>query len=816
MLKNKFTLPLVPLRGITVFPGMVLHFDVGRPKSIAAVHRAMEEGKLIFLCHQNDIAVEDPGLSDLADIGVITEIKQILNLPDGNIRILVEGLHRGYITRFEELDHLVEVDVSRTEDILCPNDLEIQVLMRRAFHLVERFLELHDRFSSETVTSLLSIEDPGELADVIAANFPLKPQRKQDVLNELQVDVRLEKLIEILIHETNLLEIERDVMDKVQENLDQHQRDYVLREKLKVIQEELGEGDAAEADIKKYRGQMQGRTIPKEVADKLEEEFNRLGKGHPYSQEYGVIQNYIETVLSLPWGVKTPEQLDLTSARKILDRDHFGLEKVKERILEYIAVRKLSGHPNNNVLCLVGPPGTGKTSIARSLAEALGRDYVRISLGGVQNEAEIRGHRKTYIGAMPGRIIDALKRAGSCNPLLLIDEIDKMSQDYHGDPASAMLEVFDPEQNKHFRDHFLELSFDLSDVLFIATANSLETIPRPLLDRMDVIDISGYTLEEKQSIASRYLLPKQRRLHGLKASQFKCTAAVIPAIIESYTRESGVRSLERKIAALCRKAATRFAQEDGLSSLSVTVRNLSDFLGKPLYHYDKTAEQNQVGLVTGLAWTEVGGDTLCVEINTMPGTGKLELTGNLGDIMQESAKAALSYVRANTGYLGISADFYKQTDIHIHVPEGAVPKDGPSAGITMATALVSALTGRPVSRFVAMTGEITLRGRVLPIGGLKEKVLAAFRMGIKTVVIPYDNKQDYEELPQKLKDSIQFIFAKNMDVVLDTALLPAHNAKQQENKKETQYIEAFLSGTGIEERIRAQATDNSSHPRQTR
>ncbi len=803
MTNNKFTLPLIPLRGITIFPGTVIHFDVGRPKSSAAVHRAMDEDKLVFLCYQNDITVDDPTLDDLADIGTVAEIKQILNLPDGNIRILVEGLYRGYITRFTEKDNHAEVTVLRAEETICDDDVQVQVLMRRVFHLVERFLDLYDRLSPEAVTSLLSIEEPGELADVVASNFPLKPQLKQKILNELQVDMRLEKLIHILAHETDILEIEHEIMDKVQDSLDQNQRDYVLREKMKVIQDELGEGEAADADIRKYRAQMEGRNIPEEVCEKLEEEFNRLRKGHPYSQEYGVIQNYIETVLSLPWGIESEETLDIPLAKKILDRDHYGLDKVKERILEYIAVRMLSGKPKSNVLCLVGPPGTGKTSIAKSLAEALGRNYHRISLGGVQNEAEIRGHRKTYIGAMPGRIVDAIKRAGSSNPLLLIDEIDKMSQDYHGDPASAMLEVFDPEQNKNFRDHFLELPFDLSDVLFIATANSLDTVPRPLLDRMDVIEISGYSMEEKLHIASRYLLPKQRKLHGLKATQLRCNNTVLSAIIEGYTRESGVRTLERRIAALCRKAAVRFAEDESLPSVSVTTKNLTDFLGKQRYHYEKTGTQNQIGLVTGLAWTEVGGDTLCIEVNTMPGTGKLELTGSLGDVMQESAKAALSYLRSNTESLGIATDFYKQTDIHIHVPEGAVPKDGPSAGITMATALVSALTGRPVSRFVAMTGEITLRGRVLPIGGLKEKALAAFRMGIKTVVIPFDNKPDYEELPQKLKDGMQFIFAKDMGTVLETALLPLPRGNKKENKKEIQYIESLIAGAGIEDRIRA-------------
>ena len=796
-MKHRLTIPLVPLRGLTVFPGMSLHFDVGRSKSIAAVRQAMEENKLVFLCYQNDITVDSPVRKDLAKVGTVAEIRQILNLPDGNIRILVEGLSRGKITRFFDDGQMAYVNVSRLEDIPCEDDIHIQVLIRRLYHLVEKFLELYDRFSPEALSSLLAVEDPGETADTVVANLPIKPQQKQEILDALEVDKRLEKLIGILDHEIQLLEIEKDVMDKVQTNLDQNQKDYVLREKIHVIQEELGEGDAVDEDIKKFRQEMESRALPQTVVDKLEEEISHLGKTHPFSQEYGVVENYIETVLSLPWEKKTEDILDLALAKKILARDHSGLDKVKERILEYIAVRKLNGNPKSNILCLVGPPGVGKTSIACSLAEALGRKYVRISLGGVHNEAEIRGHRKTYVGAMPGRVIESLKQAGTCNPLMLFDEVDKMSRDYNGDPASAMLEVFDPEQNKTFRDHYVELPFDLSDVLFIATANSLETVPRPLLDRMDIIEVSGYTVEEKLEIAKKYLIPKQRNLHGLKPSQLKIASSALSAIIDGYTRESGVRTLERRITALCRKAAMRLVQDDGTETVSVTAKNLTDFLGKQMYHYDKTEEQNQIGLVTGLAWTETGGETLPVEVNTMPGTGKLELTGNLGEVMQESAKAALTYLRSNTYRFGISQDFYKTTDIHIHIPEGAIPKDGPSAGVTMATALISAFTHRPVNRLVAMTGEVTLRGRVLPIGGLKEKTLAAFRMGIKIVIIPEENRPDFEELPQKIKDSLTFIFAKNMDTVLEHALIPASVQDGKHQKKELPYIDSLLGGKEI-------------------
>lgn len=793
MLKNRMSLPLIPLRGLTVFPGATLHFDVGRPKSIAAVRYAMETGKTAFLCYQNDITVEEPIREDLAKIGAVAEIKQILNLPDGNVRILIEGISRGRITRFTDNGQFALVNVTRLDDIPCEDDLQLQVLTRRLYKLTEEFLDLYDRFSPETLTSLLAIENPGEMADVIASNFPLKPQLKQEVLDELRIDSRLERLIAILSNEVDILSIERQIMDKVQSNLDDNQREYVLREKLKVIHEELGDGEASDRDINKYRSEIESRSLPQYVKDKLEEEFNKLSGTHPHSQEYGVIQNYIETVLSLPWDKKTDDRLDPEEAKTILDRDHCGLDTVKERIIEYIAVRKLSGHPKSNILCLIGPPGTGKTSIAVSLAEALGRKYTRISLGGVQNESEIRGHRKTYIGAMPGRIIAALKQAGSSNPLMLFDEIDKMSRDYSGDPASAMLEVFDPEQNKSFRDHFIELPFDLSDTIFIATANSLDTIPHPLLDRMDIIEVGGYTYEEKAEIAKKHLIPKQRRLHGLKASQLKISSSALQMITENYTRESGVRSLERRIAQICRKTAVQITTGKS-ESVNIGTKNLSDFLGKPIYHYEKTDSHNQIGIVTGLAWTESGGDTLCIEVNTMPGNGKLELTGNLGDVMQESAKTALSYVRSCTFKYGIPQDFYKKTDIHIHVPEGAIPKDGPSAGITMATALISALSGRPVNHLAAMTGEITLRGRVLPIGGLKEKTLAAFRIGIKTIVIPYENKPDYDELPAKVKDNIHFVFAKNMDKVLEAVLMPSSKPNKQPLKKDMTYIETILAG----------------------
>lgn len=772
MKNKKYTLPLLPLRGITVFPGMILHFDVGRPKSIAAVRRAMAGDKVIFLCYQNDITVENPDFDDLAEVGAIAEIHQILNLPDGNIRILIEGISRGGIIKYTPQENYVEVDVIKLNDLYNDNDsyIEIEVLMRRAMHTIEDYMEIGDRLSPEAISSLMSIEEPGELADVIMSNFPIKPQSKQDILNILNVKHRLERLIEIISAETKILSLEKDIMDKVQKNLDKNQRDYMLREKMNVIRKELGDEEEADIDINKYMSQLAERNIPEEVTLKLNEEFERMRRTNPNSQEYGVIQNYVETVISLPWGEYTDDNLDVLSASEILDRDHYGLKKVKERILEYIAVRRIGGNPKSNIICLVGPPGTGKTSIAKSLAESLGRKYVRISLGGVRNESEIRGHRKTYVGAMPGRIIDGLKRAGSSNPLMLFDEIDKMSNDsIAGDPSSAMLEVLDPEQNKNFRDHFIELPFDLSDVLCITTANSLDGIAKPLLDRMDVIEIEGYTLDEKINILKKYLIPKQRKLHGLTAAQLKFTSSSYSTLIEEYTKESGVRELERKIASLCRKTAKKLAESED-TFVSVKQSSLSNLLGKPVYRIDKIEHSDQTGVVTGLAWTSVGGDTLCIEVNTMPGNGKLEITGNLGDVMKESAKAALSYVRSNYVKFGLKTDFYKKTDIHIHVPEGAVPKDGPSAGITMTTAIISALTGKTVKHDVAMTGEVTLRGRVLAIGGLKEKTLAAYRSGIKTIIIPFENKRDYDELPAVVKDNIKFVFAKNMETVLENAL----------------------------------------------
>lgn len=774
-----YKMPLMPMRGISVFPDMIIHFDVARPGSVAAVKAAMETDKLIFLCNQTDISAVEADPDCLEEIGTVAEIHQILNLPDGSIRVLVEGVDRAKMLAYDYEKNYITADIRIVYGVEDVSDVRAGALMRRTFHLIEEFNTMYDKIAPEIMTAFLAVETPGELADIVASHLPLKPQGKQSILSELNTGARLEKLNKLLSDELEILALEHTIMNKVQKNLDKNQRDYMLHEKLKVIHEELGDTDDAETDIAKILKKVEGLTLPIEVSDKLNEEFERLRKTNPVSQEYGIILNYLETVAELPWNVYTEDCTDLQNASLILDREHFGLDKVKERILEYVAVKSLGGKPKSNIICLVGPPGTGKTSIASSLAEALGRKYVRISLGGVRNESEIRGHRKTYLGSMPGRIIDGLKRSGSANPLILFDEIDKMTSDSLGDPASALLEVLDPEQNKSFRDHFIELPFDLSQVIFITTANSLETIPTPLLDRMDVIEVEGYTNEEKIEIAKKYLVPKQRKLHGLKGTQLRFAQSAYEPLIDEYTRESGVRELERKISAICRKTAVKIAKNPD-EKLSVKASDLKDILGKPIYIKEKNDTKDVIGSVTGLAWTSVGGDTLSIEVSTMTGSGNFEITGNLGDVMKESAKAALSYVRANCKKLGVKSDFYKNTDIHIHIPEGAVPKDGPSAGITMTTAIISALSGRRVKHETAMTGEVTLRGKVLPIGGLKEKTLAAYRYGIKQIIIPYDNKSDYDELPDIVKKNISFVFAKTMDTVVETALYPKISGSKKE------------------------------------
>ena len=766
------TMPALALRGLTIFPNMLLHFDVGRESSIKALDEAMTSGQTIFLVAQRDLAVENPQEGDLYTIGTISNVRQILRLPGDNVRVMVEGVSRGRLCQVvETLPHLqAEVEPIPAEQPVR-RSAHTEALIRRTYELFETYIELAPKMTPDILLSVLSSEDPGYIADYIAQNLPMRTGDKQTILDELRPVRRLEKLYHSLRREVEILELEQEMQNKVRDQLTHNQRDYVLREQLKVLQQELGEDQQGGGDqeFSDYRRQIEKAKLPEEVKEKLEKELHRLEKQPFGSAEATVIRNYLDTVLELPWGKKTKERVNVEAARKVLDADHFGLEKVKNRILEFLAVKQLAPQLKGQILCLVGPPGVGKTSIASSVAKAVHRNMARISLGGVHDEAEIRGHRKTYVGAMPGRIIAAIRQAGSCNPLLLLDEIDKLGNDQRGDPSSALLEVLDGEQNSTFRDHFLEVPFDLSDVLFITTANTLDTIPRPLLDRMEVIELTSYTDEEKLQIAKRHLLPKELKRHGLTRTQMKLTDGAIRALIRNYTREAGVRILERELGALCRKAAMRVVSE-GVKSVHITEENLETYLGIPRYHPDRLPETEQIGVVNGLAWTSVGGEILEVEVGVVPGTGKVELTGNLGDVMKESAHAALTYIRSRAHQLGIDEEFYKNRDIHIHFPEGAVPKDGPSAGIAITTAMVSALTNTPVRRDLAMTGEVTLRGRVLPIGGLKEKTMAAYRNGIRTVILPADNEKDLEEIDQTVRAGLRFVTVEQVDAVLAEAL----------------------------------------------
>lgn len=764
------TMPVLALRGLTIFPNMLLHFDVGRGTSIKALDEAMAEGLPIFLVAQRDLTVEEPGEKDLYTIGTVSTVKQILRLPGENVRVMVEGSSRGKLVSLSKTTPFLQGEV---EVLSVPehtrNTPRTEALIRSTYELFERYAELSPRMTGDVLISVLSSEDPGYIADYIAQNIAMRASDKQAILEELHPVRRLSKLAHALGREVSILELEQEVQSKVREQLADNQRDYVLREQLKVLRQELGEGENGDSEQDEYRARIEKAGLPEEAAKKAEKELARLSKQPFGSAEATVIRNYLDVLLDLPWNKRTKERTDVAAARKILDADHYGLQKVKERILEFLAVRQLAPELKGQVICLVGPPGVGKTSIAMSVARATGRKLTRISLGGVHDEAEIRGHRKTYVGAMPGRIIDGIRRAGSHNPLLLLDEIDKLASDIHGDPASALLEVLDGEQNSTFRDNFLEVPFDLSEVFFITTANTTDTIPRPLLDRMEVIELTSYTDEEKLQITKEHLLAKERKRHGLKKSQLKLTDDAIRALITGYTRESGVRVLERRVAALCRKAAMKIISEN-VKQVSLTVSDLEEFLGPRRYHPDHRETGKLVGVVNGLAWTQVGGEMLQVEVNVVPGSGKVELTGNLGDVMKESARAALSYIRSRTQRLGIEEDFYKTEDIHVHFPEGAVPKDGPSAGITITTAMVSALTGAPVRQDIAMTGEVTLRGRVLAIGGLREKTMAALRNGMKTVLIPADNVGDLEEIDQTVRAALRFVPVEHVDQVLSVVL----------------------------------------------
>lgn len=762
--------PMLTLRGITVFPYMTMHLDVGRVKSVKAIEEAVKQHQLIFLVTQIDAAVEAPSISDLYTVGTIARIKQVLRLPGDAIRILVEGISRAEIAEFlQEEPYFVAEVCEKVYIAEKENSREMEALTRNLISTFEEYINLNTKMNPEILNGIIEVKNTGELADIIAGNIILPIEDKQSILSEFDIKSRIEKLIACLIKEIDILEIEKNISTKVKQQIDQVQKEYYLKEQMKAIQNELGDKDGVAGEVSEYRARLETLNPPDEVKEKVEKELDRLLKMQSGSAEGSVIRNYVECVLDLPWNKKTDDIIDLKKAKEILDEDHYGLEKVKDRIIEYLAVKKMTNTLSGPILCLYGPPGVGKTSIAKSIARAMNRNYVRVSLGGVKDEAEIRGHRKTYIGSMPGRLINAVKQAGSKNPLILLDEIDKMSSDFKGDPASAMLEVLDAEQNSTFRDHFLELPFDLSDVMFITTANDISNVPKPLLDRMEIITLSTYTEEEKLNIAINYLLPKQLEKHGLKKSNLSIANSVLSLVIDGYTREAGVRTLEREIGTICRKVARQILEEN-IKKVTVTSKNLEEYLGPVKVKHDKANACNEIGIVTGLAWTAVGGEILNIEVNTMPGAGKLELTGQLGDVMKESARAGMTYIRSIAERLDIDQDFYKNMDIHIHIPEGATPKDGPSAGITMATAMISALTKIPVRKEVAMTGEITLRGRVLPIGGLKEKVFAAYKAGIKTIIIPNDNLKDLEEISENIREKLKFVPVTNMENVLKIAL----------------------------------------------
>ena len=762
-------MPILALRGLAVFPDQTVHFDVGRPKSIKALDAAMKQDQTLLLIPQKDMLVDDPKLIDLYSVGTVARVKQVLKTQGENLRVLVTGICRGKITEMSQTEPFMSGIVEAIPVPESNDSVRAHALRREAVNLYGLYLQMSEHPAQAVHLRMMSSESCGFVADAIAQNSGIDFPDKAKLLCQLNPTRRLEAALRLLRQEVEMLRLETDIQEKTRSAIDQNQKDYYLREQMKVIREELGEGDD-ENEFETYIKKICDLHLPEEHEKKLLKDVERLKKQPFGSSEGAVLRNYLDTILELPWNVKTRERVDVAAARKILEHDHFGLEKVKERILETIAVRQMAPEMPPQILCLVGPPGVGKTSISYSIAKSLNRKMARISLGGVHDEADIRGHRKTYVGAMPGRIMTAMIQAGSSNPLLLLDEIDKMGSDYRGDPSAALLEVLDAEQNHTYRDHYLEVPYNLSDVLFITTANTLDTVPRPLLDRMEIIELGSYTDEEKLMIAKNHLIPKQLQKHGLKKTQVRVTDDAIREIITCYTRESGVRNLERSFGEICRKAAMQIVSQENPKRITVTGSNIESFLGVRKFLPDRLPCMDQVGLVTGLAWTSVGGETLEVEVNVMEGSGKLELTGNLGDVMKESAHAALSYIRANAQKLGVAADFYKTKDIHVHFPEGAVPKDGPSAGVTVCTAIVSALTGVTVRRDVAMTGEISLRGRVMRIGGLKEKTMAALRHGIRTVIIPADNERDLEEIDQTVRRQLNFISAQTVDTVLEAAL----------------------------------------------
>ena len=766
-------LPLVALRGLAIFPYMILSFDVGREISLNALESAMEDDEMIFLTSQKDSSVDEPTSDDYYHTGTVCKIKQLVKLPGDGVRVLVEGISRGVIKEINQEKPYIQVTI---DEIVYDMDSiednkEIQATVRNVFDAFEEYINISNRVSPDILATLSEMDNENRFVDTIAANMFLKPEQKQEILDEFEIQDRLELILRILLEEIELLKIEKKIALKVKKSMNKVQKDYYLREQLKAIQKELGEDEDIDSEVEEYRKKLQKLKIPKESKEKISKEIDKFSKLSPMAPDSAVSRNYLETIFSLPWNKETKDKLDIKRAEEILNNEHYGLDKVKERIIEYLAIRKLSKTLKGPILCLVGPPGVGKTSIARSIANSLDRKFVRISLGGVRDEAEIRGHRRTYVGAIPGRIINGVKEAKTKNPVFLLDEIDKMASDFKGDPSAAMLEVLDPEQNKDFVDHYLETPFDLSKILFVTTANTLSTIPRPLLDRMEVIELSGYIEEEKLNIAKKYLLPKQIKEHALKEDFVKIDDETMSEIINSYTREAGVRGLERTLATICRKSARKYVEDESLEEVVITKNNIEEYLGKQKVRHQVAGKKPEVGVVTGLAWTAVGGETLTTEVNVLKGKGQIVLTGKLGNVMKESAQTGISYIRSIADKFNVDPDFYKENDIHIHLPEGAVPKDGPSAGITMALAVLSALTNRPVRNDVAMTGEITLRGRVLAVGGVKEKLIAAHRAGIKKVLLPQECEADLDEIPQKVKDEMEFVLVSHMDEVLEHALL---------------------------------------------
>ena len=786
MENTAMNMPVLALRGLTIFPNCILSFDVEREISIRALERAMESDQQIFLVAQREINVPQPGEKDLYEVGTISMIRQILRISETSVRVMMEGRSRAKLRRLWQTEPYLQGNVEPMKELRSRiSDFQLEALLRQTYTNFSEYAALATRMSEDITAAVMDDRDPGHLADFIAQNIVLRHQDRQMILEEERPILRLRKVNELLARETEVLGYEQELEGKIRQQMGEVQKDHIIREQIRLLQRELGEDD--DSELNDYRQKIQERKLGEEIEKKLLKEVDRLAKQPFGSAEAAVIRNYLDVCLEMPWGVETKERVSVAAARKLLDRDHFGLEKVKERILEFIAVRQLNPDAKGQIICLVGPPGVGKTSIAISVATALNRKLARLSLGGVRDEADIRGHRKTYVGAMPGRIVAAISQSGSMNPLLLLDEIDKMGNDYRGDPASAMLEVLDSEQNYAFRDHFLEIPLDLSKVLFITTANTTATIPRPLLDRMEVIELTSYTDEEKLQIARQYLLPKQMKEHGIAKTALRISDDAIRATISGYTKESGVRTLERTLGKLCRKAAMRLVSKT-VKRVSITEDNLEEFLGVRRF-LPPVLDKDPVGVVNGLAWTKVGGELLEVEVNVMEGSGKLELTGNLGDVMKESAHAAISCIRSRAAQLGIDPEFYKTKDIHIHFPEGAVPKDGPSAGVAITTAVVSALTGVRVRSDVAMTGEVTLRGRVLAIGGLKEKTMAAKRNGIRTVIIPRDNQRDLEEIDPVVREALRFVPAETVDTVLAEALLRTEIMdNREETKSETEGI----------------------------